>query len=104
NLLFTYSLARKLDGSGASAAVFHPGLVKSKLTKDMPPLMNSIIQMLSGKPDKAAAMLSSLAIDEKYNDTNGKFLNSSGKEIKSSKYSYDQDIQEKLWEVSLEMS
>src|ERR1043165_214110 len=36
NLLFTFSLARKPEGTGVSAIAFHPGLVKSELTQEMP--------------------------------------------------------------------
>jgi NAD(P)-dependent dehydrogenase (short-subunit alcohol dehydrogenase family) len=100
NLLFTYALARKVDGRGITANVFHPGLVKSDLTKDMPPVMNFLIGLMSGKPDKAAKKLCSLAIDDAYAGTNGKFIKFDGKEIKSSAYSYDPEIQEKLWSVS----
>jgi NAD(P)-dependent dehydrogenase (short-subunit alcohol dehydrogenase family) len=104
NILFTYALARRLEGSGASAMVFHPGLVKSDLTRDMPALMNFIFKSMSAAPDKAAKMLSDLAINEKYQDNNGKFFKFDGKQIKSSGYSYDKEVQEKLWKVSEELS
>jgi NAD(P)-dependent dehydrogenase (short-subunit alcohol dehydrogenase family) len=39
NIMFTYALARRLEGTGVTTSVFHPGLVKSELTKDMPKLL-----------------------------------------------------------------
>jgi NAD(P)-dependent dehydrogenase (short-subunit alcohol dehydrogenase family) len=36
NLLFTYSLARRLAGSGVTANAVHPGLVRSKLMRFAP--------------------------------------------------------------------
>ena len=104
NLLFTYALARRLKGTGVTTNVFHPGLVKSTLTIEMPAFLNFIIQILSKKPDKAAKMLCSLAIDKEYQDSNGKFLTLGGKELKSNEYSRDKDLQEKLWEISEQLS
>ena len=36
NLLFTYDLARRLEGTRVTANVVHPGLVKSKLMHETP--------------------------------------------------------------------
>ena len=104
NIMFTYALARRLEGTGVTASVFHPGLVKSDLTKDMPKLLYYIFKTISSVPGKPAKMLCSLAIDTKYENLNGKFLKYDGKEIKSSKYSYGKELQEKLWTISEELS
>lgn len=100
NLMFTYTLARRLEGTGVTTSVMHPGLVKSDLTKDMPAFLKFIFKLMSGSPDKAAKMLCSLAIDSQYNNSNGTFYKFNGKEMKSSAYSYDKNIQEKLWSIS----
>jgi NAD(P)-dependent dehydrogenase (short-subunit alcohol dehydrogenase family) len=104
NLMFTYSLARRLEGTGVTATALHPGLVKSDLTKEMPSILKYIFGLMAGKPDKAAKMLCSLAIDSKYSNSNGKFYKFNGKEIKSSAYSYDKELQEKLWTISKQLS
>lgn len=100
NLMFTYALARRLEGTGVTASVFHPGLVKSNLTKEMPAFLNFIFKQISNKPDKAAKTLCSLTIDKKYENSNGTFLTLGGKEIKSNEYSRNIDLQEKLWTIS----
>ena len=100
NLMFTYSLARRLEGTGVSAIVFHPGLVKSELTKEIPAFLNFIFKRISSEPGKAGKMLCNLAIDAKFDNLNGKFMKVDGKEIKSNKYSYNTEIQEKLWTLS----
>ncbi len=100
NIMFTYALARRLEGTGVTTSVFHPGLVKSGLTRDMAKVLYYIFKTISSDPDKAAKMLCSLAIDQKYENSNGKFLKFNGKEIQSNKYSYDKDLQEKLWSLS----
>lgn len=104
NLMFTYALARRLNGSGVTTSVFHPGLVKSELTNEMPALLNFIFKQISKNPDNAARMLCSLAIDHDYVNSNGTFFKFDGKEIKSNKYSYDNETQEKLWMVSKQLS
>jgi len=104
NIMFTYSLARRLEGTSVTASVFHPGLVKSDLTKDMPKLLYYIFKTISSTPDKPAKMLCRVAIDKKYENSNGTFLKYDGKEIQSTKYSYDKELQEKLWTISEELS
>jgi NAD(P)-dependent dehydrogenase (short-subunit alcohol dehydrogenase family) len=104
NIMFTYALARRLEGTGVTTSVFHPGLVKSELTKDMPKLLYYIFKTISSTPDKAAKMLCSLATDKNYENSNGTFLKYDGKEIQSSKYSKDKDLQEKLWTLSEQLS
>lgn len=103
NILFAYSLANKLEGSGAISMAFHPGLVKSGLTRNMPGFLRSIVRALSGKPDKAAKKITELVINPTELKNNGKFFRYDGKEIKSSDYSYDRDIQDKLWHISEEI-
>ncbi len=100
NLMFTYALAGRMEGTGISAMAYHPGLVKSDLTIEMPAILNFIFKQIASKPDKAAKTLCNFAIDDKFQNTNGKFFRYDGKEIKSNKYSYDKDLQEKLWMVS----
>lgn len=100
NLMFTYALSRRLEGTGVTTSVFHPGLVKSELTKNMPALLYYFFQAISAAPGKAARMLCSLAIDTKYAGSNGTFLKYDGKEIKPAAYSLDKNLQEKLWTLS----
>jgi NAD(P)-dependent dehydrogenase (short-subunit alcohol dehydrogenase family) len=104
NMMFTYSLSRKLKDTGVSAMVFHPGAVKTELTNEMPGFLKLIFKILATTPDKAAKMLSALALDPAYNDSNGKFYKFDGKEIKSNDYSHDNTLQEKLWKISEEIS
>jgi retinol dehydrogenase-14 len=104
NLMFTYSLAEKLKGSGVTTSAYHPGLVKTELTKDMGAFLNFIFGMMSSAPDKAAKMLAKAAIDPAYENSNGTFLKFDGKEIKSSAYSYDKAVQDKLWKLSEQLT
>lgn len=100
NLLFTYALARRLKGTRVTATAFFPGLTKSNLTIEMPSLIKFFLRIIGSKPERPAVMLGHLALDQKYQASNGKFYKFNGKEIKSSSYSYDTAIQEKLWKRS----
>jgi len=104
NIMFTYSLARRLEGTGVTANVVHPGLVKSNLMRGMPAFLFIVFQAISNRPDRAARMLCSLALDDNFESSNGKFYKFDEKEIMSNKYSYDEDLQEKLWAISEQLS
>lgn len=104
NLMFTYSLARHLHGTGVSASALHPGLVRSDLTNEMPSFLRNITRLMSGRPDKAAKMICNLSVGANYPDTNGKFYKFNGKALRSSAYSYDKELQEKLWRVSEQLA
>jgi len=99
NLLFTYELARRLDGTGVTVNAVHPGLIKSNLMNEAPLIMRWITQLVSIKPEKAAASLAYLASSPEVALVTGKFLKD-GKEIESNQYSHDQNIQQRLWDVS----
>ena len=103
NLLFTYKLAREFEKTSSTAICYHPGLVKSELMNDMPNVLNVLFMMIAAKPEETARSLASLITEEKFNTANGKFFNKKLKEIKSSGYSHDTQIQDKLWEVSKEL-
>lgn len=100
NLLFTYALAKKLKGTGVTAAAYFPGITKSDLTKEMPFFIKQFLRLIASKPERAAYMLSRLAINPMYQNSNGRFYKYDKREIPSSPYSYDPIVQDKLWEMS----
>ncbi len=100
NLLFTYELARRVETTDVSISAFHPGLVKSEITSEMPLGFKLLFSVLSGKADKPAATLAKMAVDPAYQNINGKFIKFDGKETKSNAYSHDKANQEKLWKIS----
>jgi NAD(P)-dependent dehydrogenase (short-subunit alcohol dehydrogenase family) len=104
NLLFTYALAKKIEGTGITATVYHPGLVKTELTNEMPGFLKLLLGLMSKKPDVAGKKLAQLAVADEYKNSNGKFFRYDGKELKSAPYSYDAAIQEKLWQESVKLT
>jgi NAD(P)-dependent dehydrogenase (short-subunit alcohol dehydrogenase family) len=98
NLLFTYELSRRLEGTGVTVNAVHPGLVKSNLMKEAPLLMRWLTQLASKTPQKAAAPIAYLASAPEMVGVTGKFFKD-GKVIESNQYSYDQNVQHQLWDV-----
>jgi NAD(P)-dependent dehydrogenase (short-subunit alcohol dehydrogenase family) len=92
-VLFTYSLARHLKGSGVTANCLHPGVIKTKLLRagfgDYP----------GGAPEKGARTSVYLASSAKVEGISGKYFEEC-KAMRSSPRSYDQELQEELWRIS----
>ena len=107
NLLFGYALAKRLDGSGVTSNLFFPGLVKSNLLNEVPVYIRVPARLLSADPEKAARPLVYLATDPAMESANGKnFKGDKGrvKEIKSSPYAMDEQVQQQLWDSSLKLA
>jgi NAD(P)-dependent dehydrogenase (short-subunit alcohol dehydrogenase family) len=103
NLLFTYALARRFQGSANTANAFHPGLIKSNLMKEAPAPMRVLTNLVSSRPEKAAASLASIATNSRYTSVSGKFFKGE-QEIRSNPYSLQPTNQERLWEISTRLT
>ncbi|HQY90609.1 SDR family oxidoreductase [Caldilinea sp.] len=102
NVLFTYALARQLEGTGVTANVLHPGFVASGFGRNNGGWMGMLIpvaQWFAIKPDKGAETSVFLATSPAVSGVSGKYFANS-KEKKSAAISYDQTTQDRLWEVS----
>jgi NAD(P)-dependent dehydrogenase (short-subunit alcohol dehydrogenase family) len=99
NLLFTYELSRRLEGSSVTVNAVHPGLTKTSLMMEAPFILRWLTQLASKSPEKAAKSLVNLASSSEMANISGRFF-TDGKEIKSNQYSYDKNVQRQLWDVS----
>jgi NAD(P)-dependent dehydrogenase (short-subunit alcohol dehydrogenase family) len=99
NLLFTYELSRRLDGTGVTVNAVHPGLVKSNLMKEAPTVMRWLTQLASKTPEEAAAPIAYLASATDMANITSRFFKD-GKAIESNQYSHDQDMQRRLWDLT----
>ena len=109
NVLFTYELARRLDGTGATANCLHPGAVATNLLakdKDLPlstRLMYTLFKPFFRSPEKGAATTLYLASSPEVQNTAGKYFVNK-KMTSSSAQSYDAELAKRLWNVSLELA
>lgn len=95
NLLFTYELARRLEGTGVTANALHPGVIGTKLL--------DVGFGGGGAPVEAGAETSVyLATSPEVESVTGKYFRNK-KETNSSPASHDEQAQRKLWELSERM-
>ncbi|HVM95434.1 MAG TPA: SDR family oxidoreductase, partial [Candidatus Acidoferrales bacterium] len=106
NIMFTYELARRLDGSGVTVNCVHPGAVSTGLGKNNGRLAQVLIKALAlffKTPEQGAATSIYAASSPQLEGVSGKYLMNC-RERRSSKASYDVAAQQRLWKVSEEMT
>ncbi|HVB22607.1 MAG TPA: SDR family oxidoreductase [Ktedonobacteraceae bacterium] len=101
-LLWTYELARRLEGTGVTVNALHPGVVASNFTDGMGGPASLVMKLF--KPflltvDKGAQTTLYLATSPQVEGVSGKYFVKS-QEKKSSSRSYDQTVGLRLWEVT----
>ena len=102
NVLFTYELARRLDGSGVSANCLHPGVIHTNLNQNYMGRSSqgsaSDVELVRGSATSVF-----LAASPEVEGVSGKYFTNQ-KEQRSSAESYDEDTAFKLWQISAEMT
>ncbi len=106
NIMFTYELAHKLEGSGVTANALHPGTVASKLYRDfgiLEPLILLWIRLTGKTSEEGAETPIFLASSPEMADVNGKYFVDK-QEKRSSDASYEKEAWQRLWQLSEEMT
>jgi NAD(P)-dependent dehydrogenase (short-subunit alcohol dehydrogenase family) len=99
DLLFTFELARRWDGSGVTVNAVHPGLARTNLMRQAPAPLRWATRLVSAPPEQVAAAIVPLALSPKYAGRTGRFF-TKGREIDAPPYTRDRDIAQRLWDVS----
>ena len=103
NVMFTYELARRLQGSGVTANALHPGVVRTNFGREDPKgwmrLMLPVIRPLLKSPEKGAATSVYLASSPEVQGVTGQYF-TKRQAKRSSKASYDTTAAARLWDVS----
>jgi NAD(P)-dependent dehydrogenase (short-subunit alcohol dehydrogenase family) len=106
NVMFTYELARRLAGSGVTANVLHPGVVRTNFgredSKGWMRLMLPVIRPFMKDPDKGASTSVYLASSAEVEGVTGRYFANS-KPNTSSKASQDVTAAARLWDVSAQL-
>lgn len=102
NLLFTFELARRLEGSGVTVNALHPGLVRSRMGSTASPALRVLAKvgspiMISSKRG-ADTVIWAASAQEPAGATGRYYIRR--RESNSSLISRDRGVQERLWEVS----
>ena len=96
DLLFTFALARRLEGTRVFANVVYPGLMKSDLMHELAAPARFVVGLASRSPDQAAQAVAYLASSPELEGVTGRFFKGA-KISQSNEYSHDPDIQDRLW-------
>src|SRR2546425_12765301 len=96
DLLFTFGLARRLEGTRVLANVVHPGLIKSDLMRELSAPARFVVGLASRSPEQAAETLAYLASSAELEGVTGRFFKGT-KLSESNVYSRDSDVQDRLW-------
>ncbi len=102
NVLFTYELARRLQGTGVTANCLHPGLVATAIFRDAPLWMRAGLALARPfilRSERGADTVLYLATDPEVAEVTGRYFEQR-KPVQSSPLSYDTDVVRRLWEVS----
>ncbi len=105
NVLFTYELARRLEGTAVTANCLHPGVIATNLLSDYmgkPRAMGFLSKLTNPGPDKGAKTSLRLAMDPTLSGVTGKYYREEA-EARTGKVSYDRDVAARLWKVSEEL-
>jgi retinol dehydrogenase-14 len=106
NVMFTYELARRVDGTGVTATVLHPGVVRTGFAAEDPPPMWKVflplIRPFLKTPKKGAATSIYLASSPEVEGVTGKYFVDS-KPKTSSPSSYDTAAAARLWQISVDL-
>ena len=106
NVLYSYELARHLEGSGVTVNALHPGVVRTnignKSGKWVFAMLWTMLKPFMINTEQGAATSVYLAASPEVEGVSGKFFAKS-KQKRSSELSYVRADAKRLWEISLEM-
>jgi len=110
NVLFTYELARRLEGSGVTANCLHPGVVRSGFGQNNGGLIAIVFKAaytlmtpFTKSNAQGAATSIHLATSPDVEGVTGKYFADS-KETPSSAASHDEEAARRLWKLSEKMT
>ena len=103
NILFTYELARRLEGSGVTVNCLHPGIIGTNIFRAAPGILSVAAKLIFKSPKKGAETSIYLATSPEVAQVTGKYFDDK-RVVSSSPESYDTAVAERLWQVSEQMT
>ena len=103
NVMFTYELARRLEGTNVTVNALHPGFVATGFNKSAKGILGNLVRVVEKivaiSPEEGAKTSIYLASSPDVQGISGKYWEKS-KAVSSNSASYDTTAQRRLWEVS----
>jgi len=105
-LLFTYELARRLEGTGVTANAVHPGWVATKIGLGggaLARIVTPLMRIFALSPEEGAETSVYLASSPEVEGITGKYWVDK-EAVPSSPASYDEALARRLWQIGAEMT
>ncbi len=105
NIMFTYTLARRLKGTGITVNALHPGFVGSRIANKGGAIdwLWALIKPFALTPAQGAETAVYLSLSPDVAHVSGQYFYKK-KPIRINALSYDDAAQDRLWQVSAEMT
>lgn len=103
NLMFTFELARKLQGTGVSANALHPGFVSTSIFRDTPALLKMAVRVFALSVEKGAETSVYLASSPEVEGISGKYFVKK-KEANPAAKALDAQAAQRLWSISEQLT
>lgn len=103
NILFTYELARRLEGTAVTVNCLHPGIIGTDIARRFPWIIRAALKLFFTGVEKGAETSIYLATSPEVKNTTGKYFDNKA-ETQTSRESYDEETARKLWEVSEQLT
>ena len=106
NVMFTYELARRLEGTAVTVNCLHPGVVATNLLADaggLPRKLKAATRIIAVDAEAGARTSIYLASSAEVEGVSGRYFVKE-RPTDSSPESYDEGVASRLWEVSCEMT
>ncbi len=100
NALFAVELAKRLEGTGVTSNVLHPGAVRTQIARDLPWYMRLMVRLTFIPVEKGAQTTIMLASDPSLAETTGQYFDQC-EPADPSAFTTDGALREKLWNESL---
>ncbi len=105
-VMCSYALARKLTGTGITVNALHPGITATNIIDNVaPPIARpfvGVIKLFLQSPEQGARTALYLATSPEVQGITGKYF-VRGKPGRSVPISYDETLQERVWNISAEL-
>jgi len=106
NILFSYELARRLEGTGVTVNALHPGLVGTNFLANngiLGKFLKMLVAVKGMSPERGARTSTYLATSPGVETVTGRYFFQE-REVPSSSVSHDEDAARRLWQLSAEMT
>jgi retinol dehydrogenase-12 len=106
NVLFTYELARRINGTSVTVNALHPGRVATRIWEKggpLNPLISLVMRRFSIPVDQGAKTVIYLASSPEVEGLTGEYFTDC-KVVRSDPASYDQATAKRLWDISLNLA